>query len=133
MEMTRADLNVLMQHAMFDQETLERFLDVFTALVHDAQFVAYSHNKYLPACRRYQDYLRGRTNADSSLKRARQLRGQLGGFSKAMYGMQRKTFEDVLKMLIPLPEPLENLAVDALWSRFVKLERQWLSAARKGV
>jgi hypothetical protein len=133
MDMTRTDLNVLMQQAMFDHEMLERFLDVFTALVHDAQFVAYSHDRYLPACRRYQDYLRGRTNADSSLKRARQMRGQLGGFSKAMYGMQRKTFEDVVKMLIPLPEPLEDFAVDALWSRFANLERQWLSAARKGM
>ncbi len=133
MGLTIIDLNLLFRQAMSDQDAFERIMDVFVTLADDAQFIKYSHDKYIPACHRYQEYLRGHGSGDTSLKQARKIRGQLGGYSKAMYGLQRKTFVDILTLLLPLPQLLEEAAVNALWAQFLRLERQWLSASRSNV
>jgi hypothetical protein len=113
-------------------ETAERILDVLKTLSHDADFVRYSHAKYLPAAKQYREYIQGKHDGSVSLAEARRLRGRLGGVSRWMYAKQRRTFEDVLKLWMP---GLAHAAVpdavhDRLWRELLNMERRLLSQSR---
>jgi hypothetical protein len=93
---------------------------------HDVGLAKYSHDTYLPAA---ANYLRHGSAHSPSIARFRRDRARLGGASRWLYAHQRKTFEDVLKLL-PFTSEIPAQAVDRLWHQVVQLERRQLAKAR---
>jgi hypothetical protein len=108
--MSPSELLTIIRNAKGDVEKLNRIIDVFDLLTDDFGLVHYSHDTYLPAIR---EYLRGKTTADYRFKEARVRRARLGGSSRWLYYHQRETFERVIQMLCPFPDP--QFWIDQLW------------------
>jgi hypothetical protein len=93
---------------------------------HDVGLAKYSHDTYLPAA---ANYLRYGSVHSPSIARFREDRARLGGASRWLYAHQRKTFEDVLKLL-PFTSGIPAGLVDHFWNQVLTLERRRLAKAR---
>jgi hypothetical protein len=123
--MNPSELLTIIQSAKGNHEKIAQIIDVFDLLADDFGFVRYSHDTFLPAA---CDYLRGKTTADYRFKEARVWRARLGGASRWLYYRQRKTFEQIISLLCPVPVP--EFWIDQLWSVVRTTEIGLLSNAR---
>lgn len=132
-----------------DPALAERILDVLEALsdevgrlrtLHTAAqtssdaigVAALGHRTFLPACREYRDHIRGH-NRSASCAGFRRRRARLGAASRWLYAAQRKTFDDVLDLLVP--SVFSGLLSDSLrgrlWRQIQTVERFWLALDRR--
>jgi hypothetical protein len=135
-----SEFHSLLARAIHDEDLADRILDLLElaeerlaitvraglAIGHAADLAQYGHDKYLPAA---AAYLRHGSAHGHGVGHFRERRARLGGVSRRMYARQRKTFDDVLKLL-PLASEIPAEIVDRLWHQVLELERRQLARAR---
>ena len=147
------EFTTILHRCHHDTEFLQRFLHVFDevnqkldnvfqplkGIADSAALAKYAHDRYLPACKAYRDYIHGHRGAGSRDPRFRELAGAVGGTSRKMYNLQRETFDDVLKIMaamvshatsVQVPDTPKHLA-DHLWNIVKTHERHALTNSRK--
>ncbi|UCD74557.1 MAG: hypothetical protein JSV91_12305 [Phycisphaerales bacterium] len=147
------EFTTIVRNCHHDTESLQRFLHVFEdirtrllnilhplkAIADSAVLAQYAHDKYLPACKAYREYIHGHPGAGPRDPRFRKLTGAVGGTSRKMYSLQRETFHDVIKIMgavlsdatsVQVPDVPGHL-LDHLWHKVKTHERLALAHARK--
>lgn len=107
----------------------------FGAIRHSISYAWYAHTKFLPAANAYRRMLRLAAQQGSKPPDAQRIVARLGGTSRQLYAMQRKTFMDLLDLVgdvVAIPERIGSHEAmrEHLWHVFKNAERRWLSKAR---
>jgi hypothetical protein len=131
--MTPHDLSELMREAETNTKVFEKLIGALEVFAADFELADYAHDRYLPAAHEYREYVRSGRSTKAASRRFREIRGRLGGTSKAMYRRQKETLFSLFRLLVPslLHGPLTDYFLGMLWKRFLAAERNWLAANRR--